>query len=61
MHNGILMRTALLINLNFNDGIINVNGGEGQEVKLGDINGSGGTVNMLTSSDLKPPNYQLVR
>ena len=39
--------------LNFNDGIINVNGGEGQEVKLGDINGSGGTVNMLTSSDLK--------
>jgi outer membrane autotransporter protein len=25
----------------------------GQEVKLGDINGSGGTVNMLTSSDLK--------
>ena len=30
-----------------------MNGGEGQEVKLGDINGSGGTVNMLTSSDLK--------
>lgn len=39
--------------LNFNEGIINVNGGEGQEVKLGDINGSGGTVNMLTSSDSK--------
>lgn len=28
-------------------------------VKLGDINGSGGTENMLTSSDLKPPNYRI--
>ncbi|WP_417574890.1 autotransporter outer membrane beta-barrel domain-containing protein [Phascolarctobacterium faecium] len=46
-------KNSFVNKLNFNDGIINVNGGEGQEVKLGDINGSGGTVNMLTSSDLK--------
>ena len=46
-------KNSFVNKLNFNDGIINVNGGEGQKVKLGDINGSGGTVNMLTSSDLK--------
>lgn len=46
-------KNSFVNKLNFNDGIINVNGGEGQEVKLDDINGSGGTVNMLTSSDLK--------
>ena len=38
--------------LDFNDGIINVNGGAAQEVQIGSLQGSGGTVNMKTSADL---------
>lgn len=38
--------------LNFNDGIINVNGGAGQEVKIGAVQGEGGTVNLKTAGDL---------
>lgn len=38
--------------LDFNDGIINVNGGAAQEVQIGSLQGSGGTVNMKTSANL---------
>ena len=38
--------------LNLNDGVINVNGGAGQEVKIGAVQGEGGTVNLKTASDL---------
>lgn len=45
-------KNSFVNELNFNDGIINVNGGAGQEVRIGAVQGEGGTVNLKTAGDL---------
>lgn len=46
-------KDSFVNNLNFNDGVINMNGGKGQTVSIGAIAGNGGTVNMSTNTDLE--------